>query len=93
LVHVFALAFVHIEPLLNVFPGRFYRHQAGGKLYVAVLADAEQGMVTHDPKFSLYHWLPFLLLRVIPQDMILKCLNQIDHPAFGSESPAVLVTG
>jgi hypothetical protein len=25
--------------------------------------------------------------------MILKCLNQINYPAFGSESPAVLVTG
>jgi hypothetical protein len=24
-------------------------------LHVAVLADAEQGMASHDPKFSLFH--------------------------------------
>ncbi len=48
-----ALALVHIEALLNIVLGCFDRHQAGGKLHVTVLADAEQGMATDDPKFSL----------------------------------------
>jgi hypothetical protein len=48
-------ALVHVEQLLNIVLCRFYRHQAGGKLHVAVLADAEQGMASHDPKFSLFH--------------------------------------
>src|SRR5664280_1376333 len=36
-------ALVHVEPLLNIVLCRFDRHQAGGKLHVTVLADAEQG--------------------------------------------------
>jgi len=48
-------ALVHVEPLLNIVLCRFDRHQAGVKLHVAVLADAEQGMVSHDPKFSFCH--------------------------------------
>jgi hypothetical protein len=48
-------ALVHVEPLLNIVLCRFDRHQAGGKLHVTVLADAEQGMVSHDPKFSFCH--------------------------------------
>jgi len=55
LAEVLALALVHVEPLLNIVPCRFDRHQAGGKLHVAVLADAEQGMVSHELKFSLCH--------------------------------------
>ena len=52
---VYRLALVHVEPLLNILPGRFDRHQPAGKLHVAVFTDAKQGMVTHDPKFSFCH--------------------------------------
>jgi len=55
LTEVLTLALMHIEALLNIVLGRFDRHQAGGELHVAVLADAEQGMVTHEFKFSLCH--------------------------------------
>jgi hypothetical protein len=49
------LALVHAEPLLNIVLGRFDRHQTAGELRVAILTDAEQGMVTHEFKFSLCH--------------------------------------
>jgi hypothetical protein len=52
---VYRLALVHVEPLLNILPGRFDRHKPAGELHVAVFTDAEQRMVTHDPKFSLCH--------------------------------------
>src|ERR1035437_6671913 len=41
---VYRLALVHVEPLLNILPGRFDRHQPAGELHVAVFTDAEQGM-------------------------------------------------
>jgi hypothetical protein len=50
LIQIHALALMRVEPLLNIALGCFDRRQAGRKLYLAVLADTEQGMVTHDPR-------------------------------------------
>jgi hypothetical protein len=60
---ILLLALVRVEPLLNIVLGRFDRHQAAGKLHVTVLADTEQGMVTHDPKVSLCHGISLSALQ------------------------------
>jgi hypothetical protein len=52
---ILPLALVRVELLLNSgFIGRSERSH-GGKLHVAVFADAELRRFSNDPKFSLWH--------------------------------------
>src|ERR1035437_9345816 len=63
---VHRLALVCVELLLNSgFIGRAERSH-GGKLHVAVFADAELWGFSHDPEFSLWHAFMSFPVRIDP---------------------------
>ena len=61
---VHRLALVRLELFLNSVSVRRSERGYGAKLHVAVLANAKLGRFSHDPKFSLGHWLSFLYGRL-----------------------------